>query len=538
MTAVARCLEAAREYLRLGWHPIPCAPRSKRPLVEWKRYQDEAPHPDEIETWFSQWPDANVALVLGRGTFAVDLDGGHEAQRLLFDRGVLLPGAPRSRTAHGFHVFLSASGPVPDRVGLLTTHGHKPQVDIRGVGIVVAPPSVHPDGPVYEWEIPLSLPLPAAPPELLRLIELGNPASPQSTAIMAGSSWVVDALAGVGEGMRDVTCTRLAGFLLGHGFDAVTAEAMLLHGFAQNCSPPLDRETVRKCVRSIDRKEAVTGARDRACSPVPLARVLDDLEASWTRPAPLLTRTPYARLNRYLSGGFSPGDLVYLGARPGVGKTAMALAVARTVAADGLGVVVVSREMLNLALARRLLAQASQVPAHDLKKTRMLDLEQRAAITTSLRSLRSLPIWLTDEAVSLAEIVDMVTAFEVQHRLGLLIIDYLQLIRAPREVRERRLQVEAVSQALKTLALTLKMPVLCLSSLSRPGKEQTGRRPTLDDLRESGELEHDADIVLFLHRKPMEPETECIVAKNRDGAVGLIRMRFTAETLTFIETIP
>lgn len=533
---IPACLEAAREYLRLGLHPIPCAPRSKRPLVEWKRYQTDPPLADEVEVWWETTPDANVALVLGRGTFAVDLDGGSAAQQLLFDRGILLPGAPRSRTANGFHVFLAAPGPVPDRVGLLTTHGRKPQVDIRGVGIVVAPPSVHPDGPTYEWEVPLRLPLPAAPPELLALIE-SSASAPRDTGHGSGSlaSWVHDALAGVGEGARDVTCTRLAGFLLGHGLDAATTESLLWHGFAGNCSPPLDRGTVRKCVHSIDRREAVTGDKDRAISPVPLSAALDALEASWRGAVPQTTRTPYAKLNGYLSGGFAQGELIYLGARPGVGKTAMALAIAAAVARDGLGVLVVSREMVNLALARRMLAQESRVPAHHLKR-HVLTLEQQVSVTTSLRALRRLPIWLTDEAVSLGEIVDLATAFEVQHRLGLLIVDYLQLVRAPREVRERRLQVEAVSQGFKTLALALKLPVLCLSSLARPGKEHVGRRPTLDDLRESGELEHDADIVLFLHRRLLEAETECIVAKNRDGAVGIVSMAFAAETLTFTET--
>ena len=199
-------LDAARQYLAMGLHPIPCMPRSKRPLVKWEPYQTEAPHPDEIEQWWTDWPDANVALVLGRGTFAVDLDGGLDAERLLFDRGILLPGAPRSKTAHGAHVFLAGS--VPDRVGLLTTRGTKPQVDIRGVGYVVAPPSVHPDGPVYEWTVPLVLPLPPAPDTLLALIRGGQGGTKQAPN---EHGWVIESLRGVPEGQRDHTCTRLAG---------------------------------------------------------------------------------------------------------------------------------------------------------------------------------------------------------------------------------------------------------------------------------------------------------------------------------------
>jgi len=527
------CLEAARQYLAMGLHPIPCAPRSKRPVVEWRRYQDEAPLPDEIETWWSQWPDANIALVLGRGTFAVDMDGGREAERLLFDRGILLPGAPRVKTANGFHVYLSAPGPVPDRVGLLTTHGKKPQVDIRGVGIVVAPPSIHPDGPTYEWQIPLMLPLPPAPENLLALIRAGGLQAPLPGSPV-GSSWVLEALQGVGEGLRDVTCTRLAGYLLGQGLDAQTVELVLMDGFASRCTPPLDRGSVHKCVRSIDRREALTARQDRAgLQPIPLTTVLDEFEAAQRSGPPRLVRSPFGRLNGWLGGGFQPGELVYLGSRPGVGKTAFGLQVVHGAADDGDAALVVSREMLNLALARRLVSQTSHVPA-TLIKRRSLDLLSQASVDLAVRQLRRLPIWMTDEVLSITELHAMVTGWQGPP-LGLVVVDYLQLVRAPADIRERRHQVEAVSQALKTLATMCKIPVLCLSSLARPGRDQDGRRPTLADLRESGELEHDADIVIFLHRAMLARETECIVAKNRDGAVGIVEMLFTPEIVSFAE---
>lgn len=524
-------LDAARYYLGLGYHPIPCQPRGKRPLVKWEPYQQTAPLPEEVETWWSQWPDANVALVLGRGTFAVDLDGGHDAQALLFAKGILLPGAPRSKTAHGAHVFLAGS--VPDRVGLLSTNGKKPQVDIRGVGYVVAPPSIHPDGPSYEWIVPLTATLPPAPPELLALIQ--HPPMIASDIAIGGSGWVAELLAGVPEGQRDHACTRLAGYFLGKIPDDGVVESILLATFAANCTPPADADMVRKCVRSISKKEHRVLEPDRPIAAQKLAEALEDWQADRLKPTAVV-RTPFYRLNTFLGGGFSPGELVYIGARPGVGKTALALELARAIGADGRAVLIVSREMVNAALARRMVTQESGIATTLLKRNEPLELEDTLALTSALRKLRPLPIWLSDEAVSIDEIRGLTQALRERVPLAMVLVDYLQLVRAPKEVRDRRLQVEAVSQGLKALAVEHKLPVVCLSSLARPEKG-TARRPTLADLRESGELEHDADVVLLLHRAMMEPETECIVAKNREGSPGIVKLNFDGPSLHFSEAL-
>ena len=516
----------------MGLHPIPCAPRSKRPIVEWRRYQETPPLADELDEWWSRTPDANVALVLGRGTFAVDLDGGHEAEKLLADVGVYLPGAPRSKTAHGYHVFLSAPIQVPDRVALLSTRGKKPQVDIRGVGIVVAPPSIHPDGPTYEWYIPLALPFPPAPQALLDLILKGG----QATAPLIGprDHWVAEALAGVGEGLRDQTCTRLAGFFLHAGLDPVTVEAVLAESFARNCTPPFPLEDLRKCVRSIARRQVAAAPEDPAIRPIHISEALDGFKAELTQGKGVAVATPFGSLNAMLSGGFYPGELAYIGARAGIGKTALGLVVARKAAGPARSVLFISREMLNIALARRMVAQESNVPASQLRVGRLEGPDDRSAVEQAMVRLRDKPIWLTDQVVSISEITGMIQRWSTTPALGLLIVDYLQLVRAPRDIRERRLQVEAVSQALKTLALEHKMPVLCLSSLAR-AVQGDSKRPTLASLRESGELEHDADIVLLLHRDPMEPETECIVAKNRDGRLGVAHLMFNSLTVNFTE---
>ena len=127
-------LDAALAYRAAGLHPIPCEPRGKRPLIAWKPYQDTAPTVEEIYYWWATTPQANVALVLGRGMLAVDIDSAEGRERLLA-AGIVLPAsAPTVSTGKGAHVYLKGSA--PDCVGLIEG------VDIRGVGYVVAPPSI------------------------------------------------------------------------------------------------------------------------------------------------------------------------------------------------------------------------------------------------------------------------------------------------------------------------------------------------------------------------------------------------------------
>ena len=251
---------------------------------------------------------------------------------------------------------------------------------------------------------------------------------------------------------------------------------------------------------------------------------------------PRVVGTPYADLNRLFDGGFRPGELIFLGARPGVGKTALALEVARF-AAKSVPVLVVSREMVVMSLARRLVAQDGQIPASELRRNVVAHADM-GRMAASFERLSGLDLWLTDEAVSLKDISQLVdTPPAGRPAWGLVIVDYLQLVRSPESVKDRRLQVEAVSQGLKGMALEHKIPVLCLTSLRRP--QVNGTRPTMADLRESGELEHDADIIILLHREPDEPGklpntvVECNVAKNRDGETGQRDLIFSARYVSF-----
>ena len=154
-------------------------------------------------------------------------------------------------------------------------------------------------------------------------------------------------------------------------------------------------------------------------------------------------------------------------------------------------------------------------------------------LTGAYDALSRLPVWLCEEAVSIADVTRLVEHWPFTPPLSLVIVDYLQLVRAPRDIRERRHQVEYVSQALKTLAVKCRLPILCLSSLSRAEQGNRDRKPMLSDLRESGELEHDADVILLMHRGFGEEETEIAVAKNRNGRVGVVTILFRSDFVAF-----
>lgn len=263
-----------------------------------------------------------------------------------------------------------------------------------------------------------------------------------------------------------------------------------------------------------------------------LDRVVTDLEGD--SPAKIVG-TPFPSLNQFLAGGFLPGELVYLGGYAGFGKTAMALEIATAAAARGHGVLVVSREMLVEALGRRLLSQHAHVPALALRAGYLSETEWDL-IRGALPKLRGLPVWLTDRVSTISQIEALARMVRERHVITLLVVDYLQLIRGGRGITDKRLEVEHVSGALKALAVDEHLVVLCLSAMARRERGARNRRPEMADLRETGRLEHDADIILLGWRRDMTaPETELIVAKGRDVKTGVIDLLFFGATLTFEE---
>lgn len=247
------------------------------------------------------------------------------------------------------------------------------------------------------------------------------------------------------------------------------------------------------------------------------------------QPVPTIP-SPFPKLNRMLGGGFRRGELVYLGARPSIGKSALASEFACHITRAGHTVLVFSREMSNEAVARRMVAQEGRIEAEGLRTGKNVDW-QRVAATVS--RMYDFPLWMDDKAHSIDGFKQ--TLLALPQKPDVVIVDYLQLITAPNTIRDRRQQIEWVSKELKQLTLASEATWIVLSSLTRPDTKNKGWRPTLASLKESGNLEHDADVVLLLHREENTNETSCLVAKNREGATGVVELVFAPEILRFEE---
>jgi replicative DNA helicase len=250
--------------------------------------------------------------------------------------------------------------------------------------------------------------------------------------------------------------------------------------------------------------------------------------------------TGFTDLDRVLGGGMRAGELIVLAARPRVGKTAWALNVGRNVARSR-AVLVASLEMSVLALAERLLSAEARVD-HQALRRGFVDGPAWGRIEEAFGRLSEMRLAVDETpAATLAHLRSAARAVGRTAPLALLIVDYIQLVRCP-EIRDRYQAIGEVSRGLKALARELGIPVLALSQLSREVEKRDDKRPMLSDLAESGSIERDADIVLFLHREELvNPNTDrrniadLIVAKQRSGPEAAIPMRFAGEFVSFAD---
>lgn len=230
-------------------------------------------------------------------------------------------------------------------------------------------------------------------------------------------------------------------------------------------------------------------------------------------------------------GGFNPGDLVVLAAATGGGKSSFAANVARNCGKPAL---IVSLEMSGKLIAKRLLFSDAKINPTRVRTTGIEDYEWDQ-LGKSFGVLDKVPIWIDDSARNPAMVRARALRLKEQHGLGLVIVDYLQLMSLEGQYDSRAREVGKMSGDLKNLAMELDIPVIALSQFSRAVVQRKDKRPILSDLKESGQIENDSDVVLFLYREDgiIGTRTELIVAKNRSGPSGMIYLDFDKETTTF-----
>jgi replicative DNA helicase len=277
-----------------------------------------------------------------------------------------------------------------------------------------------------------------------------------------------------------------------------------------------------------------------------LAKVFERIDHLYHRDNPSdVTGVPtgYTRIDQ-MTSGLQSGDLVIIAARPSMGKTALALNIAEHVAVDnGLPVAIFSMEMSSTQLAMRMLGSIARVDQHKMRTGKLNDKEW-GDLSDAMAKLHETPLFI-DEGGAL-------TALEVRARarrlkrqyskLGLIVIDYLQLMAASSHGENRATEISEISRSLKAMAKELDVPVVALSQLNRAVDQRPDRRPVMSDLRESGAIEQDADVIMFIYRevvyKPDLPEdqrglAEVIIGKQRNGPIGTIKLTFLGQHTRF-----
>ncbi|MBM4278639.1 MAG: replicative DNA helicase [Deltaproteobacteria bacterium] len=242
-----------------------------------------------------------------------------------------------------------------------------------------------------------------------------------------------------------------------------------------------------------------------------------------------------------MTAGFQPSDLIIVAGRPSMGKTAFCLNVAQYAAIERkTPIAIFSLEMSKEQLVIRMLCSQSQVEGTRLR-TGFLHESDWTKLTLAAGTLYEAPIFIDDTAaLSVLELRAKARRLKADHRLGMLVIDYLQLMKGRSRVESRQQEISEISRSLKALAKELNIPVIAVSQLSRKTEERTGNRPQLSDLRESGAIEQDADVILFLFREEVynrqeenQGKAELIIGKQRNGPIGKVDLAFMDRFTTF-----
>lgn len=280
---------------------------------------------------------------------------------------------------------------------------------------------------------------------------------------------------------------------------------------------------------------------------VPLGEVIegtiDEIEASGHRGEGMVgVPTGFADLDR-LTNGLHPGQMVVIAARPAMGKSTVGLDIARSASIrNNLAAVIFSLEMSRNEITMRLLSAEARIPLQNMRKGAMRE-EDWTRLARTMGEVSEAPLYIDDSPnMSLMEIRAKCRRLKQRHDLKLVVVDYLQLMTSGRRVESRQQEVSEFSRALKLLAKELELPVIAISQLNRGPEQRTDKKPQMSDLRESGSIEQDADMVILLHREDAYEressragEADFIVAKHRNGPTDTITVAFQGHYSRFVD---
>jgi len=270
---------------------------------------------------------------------------------------------------------------------------------------------------------------------------------------------------------------------------------------------------------------------------------IDEIEASSHRGDGLTgVPTGFADLDR-LTNGLHPGQMIVIAARPAVGKSTVGLDIARSASIHhGMTSAIFSLEMGKNEITMRLLSAEARIPLQHMRKGTMRE-EDWTRLARTMGEVSEAPLYIDDSPnLSLMEIRSKARRLKQRHDLKLVVVDYLQLMSSGKRVESRQQEVAEFSRALKLLAKELEVPVIALSQLNRGPEQRTDKKPQMSDLRESGSIEQDADMVILLHREdmyekesPRAGEADFIVAKHRNGPTDTITVAFQGHYSRFVD---
>jgi replicative DNA helicase len=280
---------------------------------------------------------------------------------------------------------------------------------------------------------------------------------------------------------------------------------------------------------------------------VPLGEVIegtiDEIEASGHRGEGMVgVPTGFADLDR-LTNGLHPGQMIVIAARPAMGKSTVGLDIARSASIrNNLASVIFSLEMSRNEITMRLLSAEARIPLQNMRKGTLRE-EDWTRLARTMGEVSEAPLYIDDSPnMSLMEIRAKCRRLKQRHGLKLVIVDYLQLMTSGRRVESRQQEVSEFSRALKLLAKELELPVIAISQLNRGPEQRNDKKPQMSDLRESGSIEQDADMVILLHREdayeresPRAGEADLIVAKHRNGPTDTITVAFQGHYSRFVD---